>query len=233
MLPDSFVFWIHTLYELSGILLGIGLVITGLQLRLLKKDMLTRSRRSAAEHSIAYLEMYSDKILNTNGNSNKVVGDVAYKKFLESKKKDSSLNIDGSCFFEVHYQNHKFDYPLDDVRSDEFQDAFWRVDSGIVTVLNHLEIFSVAMIEGVADEKIAFAPTSKHFCRFVKENYLGICKIRQQVPYENVVKLFELWNSRLEKIKAEKERERHQAAAIEHDRTVQVLSAQARGREPL
>lgn len=54
------------------------------------------------------------------------------------------------------------------------------------------------MIHGVADEKIAFTPTSDHFCTFIKDNYTGLIIARQRnIPFENVVKLFEIWDSRM------------------------------------
>lgn len=233
MLSENTVFWIHTLYEISGIILGIGILLTFFQLIFLKKDMVTRSKRSSAEQSIAYMEMYSKEILNTHGIPGKVVGSVAYQKQLLEKKKDESLNVDGSHFFDKYYKEHEFDYPLIDKTSDEFQDAFWRIESDLVTVLNLLEIFSVAMMKGVADEKITFVPLSNHFCSFVKKNYMGICKTREQVPYENLVELFKKWNSRIEHAINEKETERLKAEAKELEKNAAVLKTQSKGTKPL
>lgn len=233
LLSETSILWIHTLYEIAGIFLAIGVVVTVIQLRLLKLDINTRSKRAAAEQSINYLDMYADKVLNINGHSSKPTGVAAYKVKLKETKNDVNLDADGSKYFDIHFKTHGFDHPLDDVSSDEFQDAFWRINAGVVVALNYLEIYSIAMVKGVASEEIAFAPTSAHFCQFVKENYLGICKIRQNVPYENVVKLFNMWNSRIEKIDEEKEHKKLLLEARAKKEAIAVLSEQSKGIKPL
>ncbi|KGI85396.1 hypothetical protein JY98_03860 [Exiguobacterium mexicanum] len=181
---------VHFLYEVAGIGLGIGLLLSIRQLKLLKEDFDNRRKRAAAEKSIENMYTYADKILN--------VGHPEYLKSLLANKQDDSLDARGRRFFEKHFDEHGFDFIITDKHSDELQDALWRQQSGITTVLNHLELYSISMIHGVADEEIAFTPTSHHFCDFIKDNYTGITMSRQRnVPFENTIRLFEKWDSRI------------------------------------
>lgn len=181
---------VHFLYELAGIGLGIGLLLSVRQLKLLKEDFENRRKRAAAEKSIENMYTYADKILNANH--------PEYLRSLEANKQDASLNANGRHFFQKHYDDHGFDLIITENHSDELQDALWRQQSGLTSVLNHLELYSISMIHGVADEEIAFTPTSHHFCDFIKDNYTGITMSRQRnVPFENTIRLFEKWDSRI------------------------------------
>lgn len=182
---------VHFLYEVAGIGLGIGLLLTVRQLKLLKEDFENRRKRAAAEKSIENMYTYADKILNT--------GHPAYLKALEANKKDDSLLVNGRHFYHKYHDDYGFDFIITDKHSDEMQDAIWRQQSGLTSILNHFELYSISMIHGVADEEIAFTPTSNHFCDFIKDNYTGITMARQRnVPFENTIRLFDIWDSRIE-----------------------------------
>ena len=70
---------------------------------------------------------------------------------------------------------------------------------GLVHILNELEVFSVAMLNGVADENIVFTPFGRVFCEFIEEEHLKLTFSRTTgTPYENLVKLYNIWKDRLE-----------------------------------
>ena len=181
---------VHFLYEIAGIGLGIGLLLSIRQLKLLKEDFENRRKRAAAEKSIDNMHEYADRILNN--------GHPHYNNALISNREDESLDISGRRYFYTHYDEHGFDFIITDRHVDELQDALWRHQSGLTSLLNQFELYSISMIHGVADEKIAFTPTSDHFCDFIKDNYTGITMARQRnVPFENTIRLFEIWDSRI------------------------------------
>ncbi len=203
---------IHTLYEIAGIFLGIGLFLSIKQLKLLKQDNYERRMRASAEQTVKSLENYASRIFPSQ--------DVYYQQARRHNPDRYELNNVEP--FNKYY-NDSFDIDLSILTPEEVAEAIWRIDSGVETVLNHLELYSIMMTQGLSDEKIAFVPTSTHFCDFVKKNYLCICIRRaRNTPYENLVNLFETWHNRIEY------NEKHKEISELYD-AVQDLSGKQQG----
>ncbi|WP_417861502.1 hypothetical protein [Winogradskyella sediminis] len=70
-------------------------------------------------------------------------------------------------------------------------------------LINLLEGFSIYFTNGIANEKIAYGSVGSTFCNYVEKYYTTICLSRKKdkphKPYSNVVELYELWNSRIDK----------------------------------
>ncbi|MGC2706571.1 MAG: hypothetical protein WA361_18790 [Candidatus Acidiferrales bacterium] len=70
----------------------------------------------------------------------------------------------------------------------------------LVNCLNSFEAFAIPFIAGVADDDLGFQETAVGFCRQVKELMPAIFYTRRKnmARYESTVRLFDLWNKRLE-----------------------------------
>jgi hypothetical protein len=69
-----------------------------------------------------------------------------------------------------------------------------------VAVYNALEAFAVFFIAGVADEKIAFSSVGETYCWSVRKYLPDIVLLTGYGNYyKNMISLFLLWNSRLER----------------------------------
>jgi hypothetical protein len=67
--------------------------------------------------------------------------------------------------------------------------------------LNAAEAFSMFFVNGIADETVAFRETGVTFCRSIALSMPAIVayRERQGVRFESTVKLYEIWQTRLEK----------------------------------
>lgn len=71
----------------------------------------------------------------------------------------------------------------------------------IVKLLNALESFAIYFISGVASEELAFTSVGTTYCSSVKKILPVIVLLNDNKKnYKNLLKLFYLWNSRLEKL---------------------------------
>jgi len=73
--------------------------------------------------------------------------------------------------------------------------------AGASNVLNQLEYFAAAMTCGLADENLAFNPLSDAYCELVESLYLPLCRYRgdNDKLYSNLIKLYRIWKSRINK----------------------------------
>lgn len=179
---DSIKEVIETAYYISGIILVMGVVLGLKQLKILKKDLEDRNKRAAVEKSLEYLNLFATTILGAISEFNGKL-----KKELP-KQKDSEHLFDG-----------KFNIDIEKLNKELIVETLVVQKLGATTILNQLEFFSVAMLNGVADENIVFTPASKVYCRFIEEQHLLLSIMRNQgAPYANLVKLYGKWKDRLE-----------------------------------
>lgn len=185
-----------------------------------------RSKRAAAEKSIDYLQMYAEKIL--------AEGTTNYYKRLDSSKPGAEFEIHSDKYFKQYYDEHGFNYLTPGPGSTEFADGFWRIRADVGSVLNNLELYSMTMIHGIADEEIAFLPTSNSFCNFVKYNYLALCIARENnTPYDNIIRLFELWQDRIIYLAHKDEKRKHEHAAKLSAELAAGLEKKVKGIKPM
>lgn len=179
---------IHTLYEIAGILLLVGISLSVKQLKISKQESSYRARRDHYEQTVKSLEDYSTRILRSQ--------EVYYEQ--AAKQNQNGYSLINTKNFEKYFEENKFNVNLMELTPEELEESFWRIDSGVLTVLHQIEFYSMMMTQGLSDEKIAFHITSDDFCNFVKSNYLSICILKRKLPFENTINLFEMWHARME-----------------------------------
>jgi hypothetical protein len=82
--------------------------------------------------------------------------------------------------------------------SSEFKEQFNLIAHETAAALNVLEGFSVFFISGVASEEVAFASVGDSFCDSVRKLLPIILVVENGVNYQSILKLFKIWNARLE-----------------------------------
>lgn len=182
---------LEIIYYLSGIVLAIGVLIGMIQLKitqkqiaLLNKDYKTKNKRAVIESSIKYLEVAKSLIVDMSDYRRRFVKEIPNR-------------ADTSSLFNK-------DFMLDDEekilnKKELVIELIVQEKLGLVHILNELEVFSVAMLNGVADENIVFTPFGRVFCEFIEEEHLKLTFSRTTgTPYENLVKLYNIWKDRLE-----------------------------------
>jgi hypothetical protein len=171
-------------YYLAGIGL-FGTFIIGLkQLEVLKKDLNDRNQRAAVEKSLEFLHFYSNELLPLCNE---------YQKQLKTE-------ITNPCNVK-HLFNNDFILDVSSLGKDILTETIVRDKIGATHILNRLEFFSTAMLNGVADADLVYSSVSKHFCDVVEEEYVLLCIQRGRNPdtlFKNVVELYNVWKKRQE-----------------------------------
>lgn len=81
------------------------------------------------------------------------------------------------------------------------------LDIPILDLLNALEGFAVFFVSGVADEKVAFLTIGRTYCNTVRKFLPLIVPLSDNGEhFVHTLKLFTIWNSRIEKDNLEKEK---------------------------
>ncbi|WP_289141524.1 hypothetical protein [uncultured Brevibacillus sp.] len=169
------------LYQLSGIIIVIGVVVGILQLRVLKKDLKDRNTRAVAEKSLEYLTFYANFI----GEQDKY--NEALKKEIPTPEKTDHL-FDG-----------KFNLQIDSLSKELLAESIVKYELGLHLLFNQLEYFSVAVLKGVVDDTIMYTPVAKNFCKLVKEEHVFISVMRSNgAPFKNLFQLYKKWTDRME-----------------------------------
>ena len=78
-------------------------------------------------------------------------------------------------------------------------------------ILNNTELFSTYFITKVADEDVAFQTIGNSFCKMIEELSFTYCILRRvdkNLNFNNTIKLYNLWNNRIEIINIGKEKEK-------------------------
>jgi hypothetical protein len=174
--------YFETAYFLASIGLVTSLIIGMKQLKLVKKDMIAKSRRSAAEKSLEYLDKAATRI---------------FPAILEYRKK-FKLEVHNSVDTSSYY-DEEFNYPLALLDKTIVAELIVKQNCGVTQILNELESFSVAINERVVVDEIMFTPISKTLCNFIKDEYLILAVNRNLgTPYQNLINLYLKWSERIE-----------------------------------
>jgi len=108
----------------------------------------------------------------------------------------SKISIKNGEITVIPYTNYK-----------HHDDSFNKLNPYLVDVLNALEDFSTFFVSGVADEKMAYHTMSKTYCNTVKKVAPILMKITNDSKENNILVLFKIWHTRIEREKAIRERE--------------------------
>lgn len=183
---------IELLYYIAGIGLFGTLIVAVVQLKVLKKDLHDRNKRAAVEKSLELLNFFASELVPLiNKYINRVNTEIKNPKNVK------------------HLMNDEFSLNIEEIADKEIlSEAIIRGTFGNMDILNHLEFFSVAMLNGVADEGIVFTPVGKLFCECVEREYITIAGLRSngKAPFNNLVELYTKWHNKLELEKLELEK---------------------------
>lgn len=174
--------FLEMLYFIASIGLFASVIIGLKQLKLVKKDMQFQYERAAKEKSIEYLNWFSKELLPK---VNKCM-----KHIEESDLPKNSGNMNDKFLPDASHKN-------EDVQ------AFIKKakDNGVLDIINQLEFFSSAIINGVADESICYKPMVKSYTSIIALFYPVICDWRKNDlnGFTNLIELFTIWNKKLQK----------------------------------
>lgn len=186
---------IELLRDVAGIALVIGLFFSYKQLstvkeqlRTVKKDYQTKNKRAAVEKSIEYLNYFANSFLPEAQRYRDKVQEIL--------KADSWIEQSDSF-------SGKFDDTMDKLGKMESVILIVKQECGILNLINELEFFSAAIVNGVTDEDIVYTPIARVFCKFIEDEHIVISLLKQTAPYENLFKLYKKWKDRQEVEKLE------------------------------
>ncbi|MFC6333149.1 hypothetical protein ACFP56_10990 [Paenibacillus septentrionalis] len=177
--------YFEILYFFSGILL-VGTLIIGIyQFKTLKEDIRLRNTRQSVEKSIEYMGWFAIEYLPASEKLSDIMRENNVPKY--------QGKINPSFLFDENYTEENFINNMADTV----------LKGNAHELVNQLEYFSAAMISGLADEKLSYAPLSRAFCNHIEKLYYGlICFSRQDNEteiYSNIIQLYLLWKNRMEK----------------------------------
>lgn len=177
--------WLEIAYYLSGVAVaavaGFGLQ----QIRLLKRDMLTRNERAAKEKAIEYCHRYLTQFV------------PAYDEWSDTHIASGLRDYAGAIG----------DFSLKSLSQTQLPAAEARF-MGFHTPMNELLAVAAAFTSGVADEKLGFQTIGRTFCTTVRSNYDLFCLAHcaEECPYySEIVALYRMWAPRLRAAELERE----------------------------
>ncbi|MEO4005015.1 hypothetical protein [Flavobacterium sp. CAU 1735] len=186
---------IENIYLISGPIIALLGFVAFSQLRLSKKVIELTSKRQAAELSAKQIEIYCNVIIPSQSKLSDGL--------IESKLED--VNINGLRQFTTQELLKKMNTGEILERSKFISEKV----TPILEVLNSMEAFSTYFTKGVADEEIAFSSIGSTFCYSVNTYSFIYCILRDEkdevLPFSNTIKLYEVWNSKLQTKKIKKE----------------------------
>lgn len=169
-------------YYIAGIVLAVGVIIAGRQLKLMKKDNADKNKRAAIQKSIDYLDWFATKFIPEQGEFLKKLRGKNIMIYSELKEMPFVFND------EVNLDNEKV-----------LENIILKHNAGAIHLINKLEFFSAAIISGLADEELTFNPVCNLFCEFVEFNYDVYCHSRKNSTkkFTNTIQLYELWKGKI------------------------------------
>lgn len=159
------------------------------QIEISRKDIILRSRREATALAIQQCERFAEKIIP---HLHDVFNELQRRKYVPPQP-----------------TNPEFPFipaPMNSVNHQIWLDAPFR--SKIINAMNELESFAQYFTNDLADEGVAFTPTGQSFCQQCQHLSFFIGIFRQDhFPklYQNVVKLYQLWKPRVERMVLEEQ----------------------------
>lgn len=184
---------LENLYYLSGILILISIVIGIFQLSIAKTTLNINSQREAANLAVKQIDIYMTQIIPLQNNLYKV----------EKEKSVDKIKMEIGDF--------KAEFLINKIGGVEYMELLKKrmaLSTEVLSVLNIMEAFSVYFVKGVADEEIAFSSIGTTFINSVENLYFDIssCNYEKSENFQNLIKLYELWNKKKELNNLQKDR---------------------------
>lgn len=178
---------LETVYQLSGILMTLTLILGLVQIYYVKRDLTITSRRAAAEKSIEFLNWFASYLMPN------------YQKY---RARLAELEADNDDLRNLLRKNRQWDdtFTQSDFDDEDMLVAFIQGEAGGEELLHHLEFFAAAMVSGLADAEIVYRPVGLLYCMMVEDLALLLCLNRQDERkhlHPNTVELYRKWSHRL------------------------------------
>lgn len=194
--------YLEPLYYIASIGLFASVIIGLYQLKLMKSDLKTKNQRAAMEKSLQYLDWFASDFFPAQNNFMTKQNEIK-RAMMEKAKDDKHRNRFQNAFKKAHIEFDVNDTFIKNTRElDEYAIPISCMSAARAdNILNQLEYFAAAMSCGLADEELAFNPLSDAYCNVVEELYLMLCTLRTDNDklYSNVIKLYRIWKSRINK----------------------------------
>lgn len=178
---------LETVYQVSGILMTLTLILGLVQIYYVKRDLTITNRRAAAEKSIEFLNWFASYLMPN------------YQKY---RTRIAELESDNEDLRTLLRKNRQFDdtFTQDDFNDEDMLVAFIQGEAGGEDLLHQLEFFAAAMVSGLADAEIVYRPVGLLYCMMVEDLALLLCLNRQDERkqlHPNTVELYRKWSHRL------------------------------------
>jgi hypothetical protein len=171
---------LEALYFIASICLVTTVIIGIIQLRLLKKDLETKNKRTAIEKSLEYLNFFASHLLPS---FNRFQGE--FKKEVPEPVNTNNLKSDD------------FKLNIDDLPKEVIAELLVKEKLGLTDILNQLEFFSSAMLNGVAEEEMVYKPIANIYFEIIEAEHVLLSIHRSGgTPYENLMVLYDKWKKR-------------------------------------
>lgn len=187
---------LEILYFLSSPLLFIIAFIGLQQLKISKENNKINAKRDAFKLSAERCNYFLNNV-------------IPMADLIDNLIVEESINGFGSTKIIIN-ENH---YELHNKPNFKQMDDIMKIMNKITPLLNSLEAFSLFFTSNIADERVAFSSIGQAYCSTVEVLLPLICLVSEggKLGFNNVIKLYIEWNSRIEKeealiqkIKAEK-----------------------------
>jgi len=185
---------VENLYLLSGPVLTLLAIAGVVQLFLTKKTLKVSSQRDAANLAAQQLKDYCERIIPT---LNKY--DISLR-----KEKIQDVDIEIGEFSRQYLEDKLGKSKIKEIFTERLKLLYFQLN-----VLNTLESFSIYFVKGIADEQIAYSSVGRTFCFSVEKYFFEIAfsRYKDDNSFQNIIELYKLWRSRLDKDRLTKEQE--------------------------
>ncbi|MEK3729683.1 hypothetical protein [Lysinibacillus sp. FSL W8-0953] len=184
---------LENLYYIASIGLFAGIIVAGIQLKIMKADIQAKNKRASVEKSIEYLNWFATEFIPQCEEYQSKLSGKRVTIYPDIKNRTFSFNN------EIHLK-----------KPNVVESIKHKKSCGAVTLNNQLEFFSAAMMSGLADEELAFNPLADAFCQFVELNYDVYCESRKdsrETLFTHTIELYIMWKDRIESLHLQKEKQ--------------------------
>lgn len=192
-----------------------AIVVAEQQLIEAKNQLNIISKREAASIAANQIEVFINKIIPSNN-----------ELFLKKESLNfPKCNVDVKSFYFEDFREADLKFLKD------FTGKMIELDNVDVQCVNLLEGWATYFIKGVADEEIAFSSLGKIYCGIVESCHPHIAFFRKRNSlynyYDNLVELYQIWKSRLNKLDIKIEIEQRQQMIKDELLAIQKKTEQA------
>ena len=177
-------------------LIAIAAFVALRQLTLTKEGLITNSRRESIKYASELVTQYLNNIIPVINKLDTKLGVMGYTTFgkpmrLKFFTREEILSADSDL--KIHFE-----------KSSKLFMTNYDTLADLVLCANLIESFATPLIEGVADEKVAFKSVGKTFCDQIERYYALYVFARENGKadfnyYANTISLFALWSNRIRK----------------------------------